>query len=119
MKTKVIKIDGGITFDNGYILYDDHDTDCCESHYLYYDDLTMKDFEGLEFDLSEESINNESFFKRIDDYGIELVPIHGWPVKIPGYASNNGYYSSNIDLILEKDRKEIKRYDISECQNWS
>jgi hypothetical protein len=74
--------------------------------------LTLKDFEGLEFDLT-----NDNFFKKIEDYGIELVPIKGWSVKIPGHGSNNGYYGTNIDLVLTYENgEEYKRYDVSECQ---
>lgn len=111
-KLKVIKVDGDeLLFENGIKLYSDHDQDCCENHYLDFSDLTIRDFEGLEFDLT-----TETFFKRIEDYGIELIPINGWSVKIPGYGYNNGYYSSELTLILT-DNKDIKKtFDISECQ---
>ena len=104
-----------ITFDNGVKLYSNHEQDCCENHYLSMSDLTISDFERLEFDLS-----NDDFFERIEDYGIALKPLNGHPVRIPGYGSNNGYYSSNIDLIITKtDGKTIlKVYDISECQEY-
>ena len=110
---KVIKIDSEtVEFENGLKLYSNHDSDCCESHYLSLEDLTMEDFDGLEFDL-----NNDDFFKRIEDYGIELIPIKGHSVKIPGYGYNNGYYSSQLDLILTNGKDFTKTYDISECQN--
>jgi len=108
---KVIKLDTeSIEFENGITLSSNHESDCCESHYLSMSDLTIADFEGLEFDLS-----NDNFFKRIDGYGIELIPINGHSVKIPGYGYNNGYYSSHLDLTLSG--KDFNRnYDISECQ---
>lgn len=110
-KVKVVSIDDeSLTFDNGVVLYSNHDPDCCESHYLSFADLTIADFEGLEFDIS-----NDSFFERIVDYGIALKPLNGHPVRIPGYGCNNGYYSSQLDLILEGDGfKEV--YDVSDCQ---
>lgn len=110
-KLKVIKLDEeSIEFENNIILSSNHDSDCCESHFLSMKDLTLKDFEALEFDLS-----NDNFFKRIDGYGIELIPINGHSVKIPGYGYNNGYYSSNLDLtLIGKDFN--RKYDISECQ---
>lgn len=112
---KVVKIDSdSLEFDNGVKLYSNHDQDCCENHYLSLSDLTLDDFKGLEFDLS-----NDDFFERIEDYGIALKPINGFPVRIPGYGSNNGYYSSNLDLILTNDKDFTKTYDISECQEWS
>lgn len=108
---KVVSIeDDEIVFDNGVRLFSDHSTDCCESHYLCTGDLKLEDFEGLEFNIS-----NDNFFNRIDGYGIELVPIKGHSVKIPGYGFNNGYYSSALALVLSGDRMS-RRYDISECQ---
>ena len=111
MNSKVIKVnDDGITFDNGMTLSSHHSQDCCESHELYFRDLTLGEFDGLEFDLS-----NDKFFNRVDGYGIELLPVHGFPVRIAGHGSNNGYYSSNMDLVLS-DGKTEKTFDISDCQ---
>lgn len=111
--SKVVNIEGGfIHFNTGVKLSSNHEQDCCESHYLCFDDLNLEDFDGLEFDLT-----SDSFFKRIPDYGIELVPIKGFSVKIPGYGSNNGYYSSNLDLVLTGNGIN-KEYNITECQKW-
>lgn len=113
-KVKVVRVDSDcITFDNGVKMFSDHDQDCCESHSLYLQDLTLADFDGLEFDLS-----NDDFFERIPDYGIALKPIIGFPVRIAGHGSNNGYYSSNLALCLQDDKiRFFKKYDISECQD--
>lgn len=111
---KVVSLNSdAITFDNEVRLYSDHDQDCCENHYLDFSDLTLEDFDGLEFDLA-----GAGFFKRIDGYGIELISTTGLPVRVPGYGSNNGYYSSNIDLVLMKDKVIIKSWDVSECQEY-
>jgi len=111
---KVVKVeDEQIEFDNGMKLYSNHDSDCCENHYLSFKDLKLDDFEGLEFDLS-----NDDFFKKIDDYGIELIPTNGFSVKVPGYGSNNGYYSTNLQLCLSGNGIE-KEWDITECQEIS
>lgn len=113
-KLKVVKVDAeSIKFENGVQLYSNHDQNCCENHYLSFGDLTIADFEGLEFDLT-----NDNFFRRIEDYGIELVPIHGHSVKVPGYGLNNGYYSSNLDLIVTNGKGFRKEYDITECQDY-
>lgn len=111
---KVVKIDEDIvTFDNGMQLYSNHEQSCCESHYLSFSDLTLEDFEGLKFDLTQD------FFNRIEDYGIELVPIKGHSVKIPGYGNNNGYYSADLTLYLTDNKGFEKKYDIEECQDIS
>lgn len=110
-KLTVVKIEPTcIEFKNGIMLYSDHLEDCCESHYLSFEDLSLSDFEGLEFDLS-----GETFFKRIDNYGIELLPLKGHSVKIPGYGYNNGYYSSDLTLCIEGNGV-LKKFDITECQ---
>ena len=111
-KVKVVKIDSdGLEFDNGIRLDSHHDSDCCESHYLSLKDITLDDFNGLEFDLT-----GEEFFERIDGYGIALKPLVGHPVRIPGYGYNNGYYSSNLDLVLSYNKGFRKVFDISDCQ---
>lgn len=113
-KLKVVKIgDEEIEFDNGVKLYSSHESDCCEHHWLSFKDLTIDDFKGLKFDLS-----NDNFFKKIENYGIELIPIRGYSVKIPGYGSNNGYYSTQLELVLDNNGV-IKTYDITECQDIS
>ena len=113
MRAKVIEIDDEkILFDNGVKLASRHDQNCCENHYLCFDDLTMQDFEGLEFDLS-----NEAFFTRIEGYGIALNPIDGHPVRIAGHGTNNGYYSSDLTLVISNIAGIEIRYDITECQD--
>lgn len=110
---KVIKVDtDSIIFEGNIILSSHHNQDCCETHYLSMSDLTLADFEGLEFDLS-----GNNFFKKIEDYGIELIPIKGHSIRIPGYASNNGYYSSNLSLTLYGLGITNREYDIEECQS--
>lgn len=110
LKVKSVESDC-IEFENGVKLYSEHSQDCCESHYLSMSDLTIEDFEGLEFDLT-----NDDFFKRIEGYGIELISINGHLVKIPGYGSNNGYYSENLDLVLTNGADFKREYNITECQ---
>lgn len=73
--------------------------------------MTLDDFDGLEFD-----ITSDDFFERIDGYGIALKPLVGCPVRIPGYGSNNGYYSDQLDLVLSDGKNFTKTFDISECQ---
>jgi hypothetical protein len=110
---KVTKVTSDyIEFDDEVQLFSDHDSQCCERHYLDFSNITLADFEGLEFDLSR-----DDFFERIEYFGIALKPVDGFPVRIPGYGSNNGYYSSNLDLILKGTNFE-KRFDITECQDY-
>ena len=112
-KMKVINVDHdsqALAFDNGTKLYAVHKRDCCERHDISLNDLTIDDFDGLEFDQA-------NMVRPIPGYGIELVPLVGWPVRIPGYGSNNGYYSTNLTLVIESaDRGTKTTIDISNCQ---
>jgi hypothetical protein len=115
MIVKVLSVtENHIEFDNGVNLLSSHDSDCCESHWLSFEHLSLFDFEGLEFDLT-----NDDFFKKIPGFGIELIPLHGHSVKIPGYGSNNGYYSTDLQLVLSDGKGFYKEYDITDCQDIS
>jgi len=111
---KVVSIqENGLTFESGIELFSAHTQDCCEEHYLSFEHISLSDFEGLEFDFT----NNE-FFTRIKGFGISLNPVNGFPVRIPGYGSNNGYYSSYLELIVSQYGFEWKRFNITECQDY-
>ena len=108
---KVVKISEGLVFDDGTQLYSNHMSDCCEHHYLDFEHISLSDFEGLEFDLS-----NDNFFERVPDYGIRLIPTNGHPVSIPGYGYNNGYYSENLELVVSFPNGNSRSYGITDCQ---
>ena len=111
-KVTVVKVlSDSLEFNNGVILTSDHKQVCCESHYLSFSDLTITDFDGLDFNLT-----SADFFERIEGYGIALKPLNGLPVRIPGYGSNNGYYSYQLDLVLTDGKDFSKVFEISECQ---
>ena len=110
---KIVKIeDPYIIFDNGLKMSYEHNSQCCERHYLSYDDLDFEEIKDLVFDL-----NNDFFVRPVKDYGIELNAINGFPLRIPGYALNNGYYSSNLFLNFEFNNLSCS-VDISNCQEW-
>jgi len=105
--------EGEIKFSNGYILSTNHESDCCEIHYWSLSDLTIEDFNGLLFDLS-----SDNFFERVEGYGVKLIPTNGFPISIPAYGYNNGYYSDNLSLvIMDSNYNTIKEFEISECQS--
>lgn len=113
MKRKILKIENDIIFfEGGVTLRSEHESDCCEQHYLDFKDIVPSDYEDLEFDLSK-----DNFFTRIPEFGIALNPVHGHPVRIPGYGYNNGYYSSNLKLVIMTGDVVDKTYDIEECQH--
>lgn len=109
---KVIKVeDEGLKFEDGSYLTSHHDHDCCEDHYLCFKDLSLQDFEGLEFDLDRPN----QVFEKVEGYGIRLLPTNGQPVSVPGYGYNNGYYSDHLDLIIQR-KDSSTTFDITKCQ---
>ena len=101
-----------IIFEDGTQIYSLHEFECCENHYLDFTHLSMEDFDGLEFDLS-----GNDFFIRVVEYGIRLLPLNGHPVPIPGYGFNNGYYSTELTLVVDYPDGTKKEFDVSDCQS--
>lgn len=113
---KIVKLSPEtIVFDDESIIYSVHEQDCCESHYIDPTGLNLSEIMDLEFDLSKPL---ETLIERVEGYGIRLKPVNNFPLSIPAYGINNGYYGTNIKLILQtKDKYEI--IDITECQEIS
>lgn len=110
---KIIHLEEGcITFDDGSTLSSSHDQDCCEHHTIDASEISLDEVKDLEFDLSQPL---EDLIEKVEDYGIRLKSTNNFPLSIPAYGYNNGYYGTNIDLTLKtKDKEET--IDISECQ---
>ena len=104
--------DDSVTLSDGTVITSDHNQECCEHHYLDFSQVSLEDFDGLIFDVS-----SDTFFEAVADYGIRLVPTNGHPVSIPGYGYNNGYYSTNLTLVLSKPGSDNRTFDITECQD--
>lgn len=113
--SKIVKIDNEqVTFDDGFTLSSEHQSDCCEHHWLDFSGLELADVDKLDFDIYG------TFFERVEDFGIKLIPTNGLPVPVPGYGSNNGYYSSDLYLVvMDADGCEVSSFDISDCQEIS
>lgn len=116
---KIIEIDEEeIKFDNGYGLKYYHEQDCCEHVYADFSVLgtynvstiTGKAINIKEIDFEE---HLEYLIQGIVGQGFNIISKIGEKFFIPCYNSQNGYYSSDLELILCKDKiKEI--IDISE-----
>lgn len=124
---KILKIEGNedesqVIFENGYTLYSQHDSDCCEWHYL---DFTMlKSYNigtatGKEINIYEQKFDfsNGIPFERVKGIGVLLIDTEGNKYLINGYGYNNGYYSDEIELVLAKGILVKYRYDVTECQD--
>lgn len=99
-----------------YALYSYHEQSCCEVHYLDFDSLELSEYEGLLFDFDTEDLSNS--IERVEYSGIRLKPNNGHPIFIPGYSSNNCYYSDDITLVFCRygDDDVYCQIDVTECQ---
>lgn len=102
-------------FDNTYILCSDHERDCCESHYLDISGFEKEDFFDVHFDFDIVDLSRS--IERVDGSGIRLLPKDDHPIFVPGYSSNNGYYSDNLSLCFYSyELGALGDIDITECQ---
>ena len=104
-------------------LTSEHSPDCCEDHYLDMQmlfDCNIGTATGLHINVREQQFElggTEGIkFKRVDGEGIILYDKQGNKYFIAGRGYNNGYYNTNIDLVLYKGNKIFKSWDVSECQ---
>lgn len=112
---RIINLSGDtIKFDDGHTIYTKHDQDCGEIHEIDTSGIDLSEVKDMEFDLS---LPFDKLVEKVESYGIRLKSINSHPLNIPAYGYNNGYYSTDIDLILNKDGVTIWSVDISECQN--
>lgn len=92
---KIILItDEEILFDNGCKLTYYHTADCCEHNYA---DFTQLEDTGIE---NEEFEFNTKMFEFKDGEGFRLVAKSGNKYFVPCYSCQNGYYSSDLDIIF-------------------
>jgi len=103
--------DHALLFSDGSKLFSKHVEKCCEHHYLDFTLVNMDEIASLKFDLS-----GDKFFKRIREYGIELLPLNGHPIRIPGYGENNGNYAKDLYLVLLRNNEAMRIYDVTDCQ---
>lgn len=80
---------GKIIFDNGNYIYFDHNPDCCECNYA--------DFEQLDDIAWNYDFNENIMFETVNDYGFRFGD-NRQMFFVPCYSSQNGYYSSDVDI---------------------
>lgn len=117
MKIKNIT-ESNIIFDNGYELEAFHDRDCCEDVYADFSVLQTYNISNItgntinirEIDFEE---NLNKLVKGIEGQGFNLISKIGENFFVPCYNEQNGYYSSNLTLILHK-QEEKETLDITD-----
>lgn len=99
--------DDSILFSDGSSITYDHYADCCECNYA--------DFSVLDVFYNGETFDDYTI--KLEKFGFILVLSHALPTKfnfaadkriyIPFYSEQNGYYSSDCDLIV-RNKDEVK-----------
>lgn len=104
---KIVKIDSdGLLFDNGVVISDFHDQDCCE--HVYADWKALKDQPVMDEEF------NDIVIEKVAGSGFRLIAANKNAYFVPCYNCQNGYYSSDLELIVQKGRSRIT-IDISDC----
>lgn len=100
MEMKIVEItDDHIKFDNGVKITFEHDQDCCEHVYCYFKTLNDTDIKDIEF--------NEILIEPVENSGFRLNNYF-----IPCYNSQNGYYSDDLELIIDYGNNKKLSYDL-------
>lgn len=94
-----------ITLSDGTTIQSHHDGDCCEHHWADFSTLEINPDHSLPF--------TTLTLKKVDGMGFLMNKM-----LINCYGNNNGWYSSNLDLIIDNGPLNYI-WDISECQEIS
>jgi hypothetical protein len=101
---KVKEITGEhILFDDGTEVTQYHNQDCCENVYADFEQLKTTPIDWEDF--------KEIKLVKVPDTGIRIVGGY----LIPCYNKQNGYYSSDLELIVKYPDGREERTDISDC----
>lgn len=104
---KIIKITNEeILFDNDCYLTYYHDQQCCEHNYADFTQLEDTGIENEEFEFSENMFEFENY------EGFRLVAKSGNKYFVPCYSHQNGYYSTDLDIVFKNG---IKEYTVNIC----
>jgi hypothetical protein len=118
----IIVNDESIVFDNGSVLESFHDQDCCESHYVDFSSILGQGWEDADFpehlsdmvEISGETTttdeNASGLWNETWRSFVILKDKQGIKYTLNIYNSNNGYYGTDVSLILTNDKvKETMR----------
>lgn len=110
MKIKQINEDE-IVFDNNYKLKYYHEQDCCESVYADFEmlknyNVSVKTGKNINIKEIEFVETLELLIDGVPEAGFNIISITGEKFFIPCYNEQNGYYSSDLELILDKGKTQ-------------
>ena len=111
---KVVSINEvGIIFDNGKVLVDYHEQDCCENVYADWENMQVmgereKNYvNAADLDFFDNILES---IVPIKELGFYIVTKQGICILVSCYNYQNGYYSDKLSLKYDDQYK-----DISEC----
>lgn len=99
--TKIDEITG-LTFSDGTNISDFHEQDCCEAVYAVWNEL------------NDQLITEDEIKELVISGNPEMGIVLNGKYAIPCYNQQNGYYSSNLSLIIRQPNKPDLTLDISE-----
>ena len=92
---KIWAIDeNSIVFDNGNSISYDHVPDCCEFNYA--------DFKAIDDTARSLDFDEDLKFEEVPDSGFRFGNKPENMVFVPCYSSQNGYYSSDVDIYYNE-----------------
>ena len=104
-KMKIVKVtDSEIVFDNGSEITFSHVQDCCEYNYAAFKQIEER---ALEIEFDEKLI-----FEAVEGYGFRFGSEGTEMFFIPCYSDQNGYYSSDIDILY--NNKKVLNFECEE-----
>lgn len=123
MKIVEIVEEDKIVFDNGNTLEQYHSQDCCEHVYADFnvlDNYNLSTVTGKTIDIRDIDFEEriENLIQPVQSAGFNMVSKIGEKFFVPCYNEQNGYYSSDLELIL---RRQVafgnveEKIDISDC----
>ena len=104
-KMKILEVtDLRITFDNGSEITFDHVPDFCEYNYAAFKQIEER---ALEIEFDEKLI-----FEAVEGCGFRFGSERTEMFFIPCYSDQNGYYSSDIDILY--NNKKVLNFECEE-----
>lgn len=89
-----------IIFDNGNEITYEHEPDCCEYNYADFSNLNSN-VVNYDYDFNE-----DLKFEQIPEMGFRFGSNGRW-IFIPCYSSQNGYYSSDVDIYYSQKKNVL------------
>lgn len=98
-----------IIFDNGTEITYYHEQDCCEEVYADFDHL--KNGSRLEPLTQDHEFSEDIQIEGVPGVGFRFGGPTGWEF-IPCYNTQNGYYSSDLEIIITYPDKTVKKINV-------